>query len=151
MGGLWGKLWWRTLCAWGLALGVWALSTLALVALPVVVFSPHGVLDFAGGAVVHLNPWGPLICAMVPWLAAEAVNLRRSVPIPFGSYVAFAAAFILIMAMMGYVPEILHPHRGWAGIAMPLVAFALAVTAGLAAGSAYARLTGKQPKPEAHF
>jgi len=151
MGGVWRKFWWRTLCAWGVAMIVLALATPALVVLPILMVPPRGVLDFAGGAVVHGNPWAPLIYVTVPWLAVEALNLRRSAPIPFGSYVAFGAAFILIVAVIGHVPEILGPQRGWAGVAIPVIAFALAVMAGLAAGMTYARLTGKRPKPEAHF
>jgi hypothetical protein len=110
----------------------------------------RGALDFAGGSVVHFGPLA-LFLAM-PWLAVEFHNLRREVPVPFGSYVAYAVAFAVTLQMtVGYGLQILWPERRWVGMVIPAIEFGLASGAGLAAGWAYARLTRKKPRQEASF
>jgi len=137
MGGLWRKLWWRALCVLGLVFVITVLVPLLTIAL-YVQMQGRDVLDFAGGSVIHIGPL-PLFLAL-PWLAVEFYNLRREVPVPVGSYTAFAVAFAVTLQMMVYVPLILWSR---AGMMVPLVAFALASGAGLVAGWTYARLTRK--------
>ncbi len=151
MGGLWRKLWWRALCALGLVFVV-NLVPLLLIAVQIQL-AQRGALDFAGGSVV---PFGPLALFLavpwaVPWLAVEGFNLRREVPAPFGSYVAFAVAFAVTLQMTGYVPQIPRPEWGWAGRLYLLIVFGLSGGVGLAAGWTYARLIRKKPRPEASF
>lgn len=140
MGGLWRKLWWRALCVWGFVFGVGAVAAFVFVALPVLL-SPHqGVLDFAGGAVVHLGP-APVLLVPV-WLAVEAYNLRRKVPVPFGSYVAFLVVYTATLSLTAWLlyVQVIETGRG----AFPILLYMVACGTGLSAGWAYARLIGKR-------
>jgi len=134
MGGLWRKLWWRALCVVGLVVLIDIALPLMMIAKFVVFNPPAGPLDFAGGSVVHV---GPLPLLLLPWLAVEFYNLRRELPVPFGSYAAFAVAFAASLQMTVDSLKI-----------QPFIAFALATGAGLAAGWTYARLTRERARPE---
>jgi hypothetical protein len=77
MRGLWGR-WWRR----GLAIVVatQAVAWLAALALILRVLRHRSVLDFAGGAVIHLNPLPPLVIGLLIWACAEFlrwINQKR--------------------------------------------------------------------------
>ena len=142
MGGLWNRFWWRALCVCGLVFVINVIVPLLAIELFVLSARSTGPLDFAGGSIVHFHPM-PLFLAP-PWLAVEAYNLRRKTPMPFGSYIAFAIAFAVILQMTAYILQI--PLHEWSLAAMMflVVDYALACGAGLAAGWSYARLIGKK-------
>lgn len=144
MGGLWEKLWWRTLCVWGFVFGLGATAVFAIVYLPVLLTPHRGVLDFAGGAVVHIGP-GPF-SLVLPWLAVEAFNRGRERPVPFGSYAVFAIVFAVTEALTGwmlYVPGG-QPER----LPFLILVYMAACGAGLGAGWAYARMMRRRPASE---
>lgn len=142
MGGLWNRFWWRALCVCGLVFVINVVLPLLAIELFVLSLPPAGPLDFAGGSIVHFRPM-PLFLAP-PWLAVEAYNLRHKTPVPFGSYIAFAVAFAVILQTTAYVLQ--TPLREWdrAGMMFLIVDYALACGAGLAAGWGYARLIRKK-------
>lgn len=147
MGELWGKLWWRTFSAWVFASAFSAIAIPVGIAISIATFQPHGVLDFAGGSVIHVSPMPAFF--VMPWLTVEAYNLRSKTPVPFGSYLAFIAAFTMAMLSLAQVPVTSILHWNWRDTAMVIAAYGLACSAGFAAGWVYLRLAQSRRRPKA--
>lgn len=85
MRGLWGNFWVRTVTAIVFAVAVNSLP-LIYVFWGGLLVSYEGVLDFAGGSVVHITPWLPLLLF---WGIAEIKAWRTGRPLPLGCYLIF--------------------------------------------------------------
>ena len=62
-----------------------------------------GVLDFAGGAVVHVGGLAQLLVVAVIWGVAEIVAWRTGRVPPLGSYLIFVLVFTIVAAMLSGV------------------------------------------------
>ena len=91
---MWGNFWLRSLMTIGLFTGITVMATRLSLFLVVQLFTTHtGVLDFAGGAVVHVSLLGPLVFACLVWTASEIIAWRSGKLMPLGSLLLFSASF----------------------------------------------------------
>lgn len=98
----WRKIWVRGLVALGLAVVAQLLVTLSHFTFVWGggYLGDAGVLDFAGGAVVHIKGLAQLSIAAVIWGLAEFVAWRTGRIPPLGSYLIFALVFTVVAAML---------------------------------------------------
>ena len=101
-----------------------------------------GVLDFAGGAVIHVNSIAPLT---IIWLVAEMVAWKTRGVAPLGSYLAFVFVFtlsynLILAAATGFISG---------NVMIIFVGIALLVAAAIAwlAAALYASLRHRRIRP----
>jgi hypothetical protein len=133
MQGAWGNFWVRTVTTVlvaAIAGYVFGALPFAQIVLGGWLVGPGGVLDFAGGSVVHITPW----LSILPfWIAAEAKALRTKRPLPFGCYLIFIAVTIFCMSwlpllMLVHMPMGSKTLPGGTEVASIAAAFILAAT-----------------------
>lgn len=148
MRGIWGNFWIRA----GTTVLVVIAATILFNGMPLVhlvwgggVVSDGGVLDFAGGSVVHLNPW---LLVMLFWIAAEVKALRTKSPLPFGCYLIFIAVVTFCLGWLPWLATGFVDRQGAAILALGEAVISLIVAA-IPTAIYYALLRRRVARPPA--